>query len=126
MVLSAAVEQDAATDIGARVRTANWELVRAVIAELGDTWDLEESTFELLCECGRVGCQSSVAAALVDYIEVRSSGYDVVARGHQDPLDLVVARRDEYNVVARPRPRNGRTGPALRPGAASVWNPHEG
>jgi hypothetical protein len=113
MVLSAAAEQDT-TDIGARVRTVNWELVRALVADLGDTWDLEETTFERLCECGRVGCQSSVAAALVDYVEARSRGYDVVARCHEDPLDLVVARTDEYNVVARTAKRNRGTGPVVR------------
>jgi hypothetical protein len=107
MVLSVSAELDVTTDLSARVRTANWELVRTVVAGLGDGWDLEDATFELLCECGRVGCQSSVSISLVDYVEARSKGYDVVARCHEDPLDLVVVRTDDYKVVARAANRNG-------------------
>lgn len=108
MVLSTPVEQDVTTNLAVRVRTANWELVRAAVASLGDVWDLEDGTFELLCECCRVGCQGSVFVTVVDYVDVRSNGFDVVARGHEDPREPIVTQTEDYTVVARADRRQGR------------------
>ena len=101
MVLYQSTEQDGGLDVAARIRMANWHLVRAAAADLGEGWDLEDTAFELLCECGRAGCRSSVTVGLADYVEARSNGQDVVVGYHEDPLDLVVRRGDGYRVVAR-------------------------
>jgi hypothetical protein len=85
------------------VRKANWTLAARAVSGLGDTWDLEETEFEFLCECGRACCQSTVSVALVDYVDARSRGHDVVARWHEDALDLVLRQTDDYKVIARAR-----------------------
>ena len=92
-------EAPAATDL----HEANWALVRALVARLGDGWDIDESEYELLCECGRPGCRHSVLVTLVEYVEARSKGYAVVVPHHEHALDLVVRRADGYRVVARAR-----------------------
>jgi hypothetical protein len=101
MVSQEATDRRSGVDAAAPRRTANWEHVRATVADLGDRWDLEETGCELLCECSRAGCRSRITVRLVDYVEARSNGYDVVASCHEDPLDRVVSRNNGHRIVAR-------------------------
>jgi hypothetical protein len=108
MVLLETQGLDGTAGDAAEIRTANWELARAAIDGLGDAWDLEETTFELLCECGRIGCRSTIVIALLEYVDARSNGHDLVAPCHENPLDLVIARGDGYRAVARAARRHAR------------------
>jgi hypothetical protein len=89
------------SDVAMSARAMNWDLVRSAAADVGDAWDLEETAFELLCECGRAGCGNTVSVALVEYLEARASGHDLVTLYHEDPRDLVVRSTDDYKIVAR-------------------------
>jgi hypothetical protein len=109
MALGASFEGGVTADAAARARRANWERVRQFADRLGDTWDVENSTFELLCECGRPACRANVPVALADYVAARTNGHDVVSRYHEDPLDLVVEAVDGYRVVARQVANGGST-----------------
>lgn len=101
MVLRVPSERAVTGDAATRARQANWERVRRLAGRLGDTWDLEDATFELSCECGRPACESSVPVALDAYVQARTNGHDVVLSYHEDPLDLVVHAAETYRVVAR-------------------------
>jgi hypothetical protein len=97
------VDAPAAAELAARLRDANWTLARASVSALGDGWDLDETAYEFLCECGRPGCHGSVQATLADYVEAQAKGYDVVVACHEDPRDLVVRREGGYRLIARAR-----------------------
>ena len=118
-MLGASREAGITTDTAARAREENWRLVRELAADLGDRWDLEEATFELLCECGRPACDATVDVALDAYLDARSNGHDVVLRFHEEPLDLVVAAEDGYRVVARAR--SARAANGRQAGVAGDW-----
>ena len=108
MVFCGTANRSVADDVTGRVRTANWELASDMVAALGDRWDLDRSDVELLCECGRLGCGSSIIVPLVEYLDARSNGRDVVADCHEGPLDLVLSRSDGYRVVAPAGKPNGK------------------
>jgi hypothetical protein len=81
------------------VRRANWLLASRSVQELGDHWDLEDSPFEFLCECGRSGCLSTVELPLLAYVVACSAGLLIVSAGHQSPLDVVKERGEGYVVI---------------------------
>jgi hypothetical protein len=97
------LDEPATADLAARLREANWTIARTAVGALGDRWDVDDSDYEFLCECGRPACRGTVLLPLVEYIEAQSKGYDVVVPCHEDPRDLVVRRADGFRVVARAR-----------------------
>ena len=56
-----------------------------------------------ICECGRVGCNTTLSLGLDEYEAVRT-GFErfLVIPGHEiEPVDEVVERHSEYAVVAK-------------------------
>ncbi len=75
--------------------------VNAKIRKLHDGLAPGEDDYELLCECGRDGCEErvTVPARLDGGLGV--AGRYLVAPGHEQPgLEHVVDRRSTYSVVA--------------------------
>jgi hypothetical protein len=99
----AAATSEPASQRAAQLREVNWAVAQALIGSLGDTWDLYDSEFEFLCECGRPACQSTISVTLTDYVGAASKDYDLVARCHEDPRDFVVERKGDYKVIGRGR-----------------------
>jgi hypothetical protein len=61
-------------------------------------------TAVFVCECGHIGCTSTVEMAIADYEEVRSN-FDrfLVIPGHEIPaVDKVVEQHPGYLVVVKP------------------------
>jgi hypothetical protein len=61
-------------------------------------------TAVFVCECGHIGCSSTVELQIADYEEVRSN-FDrfLVIPGHEIPeVDRVVERHSGYLVVIKP------------------------
>jgi hypothetical protein len=83
------------------LRRANWLLASRSVQQLGDDWDLDDSPFEFLCECGRPGCSSTVELPLSAYVVACSARLLIVAAGHQSPLDLVKERGEGYLAIER-------------------------
>jgi hypothetical protein len=81
------------------VRRANWLLASRSVQQLGDDWDLDDSPFEFLCECGRSGCSSTVELPLLAYVVACSARLLIVSAGHQSPLDVVRERGEGYLVI---------------------------
>jgi hypothetical protein len=81
------------------VRRANWVLASRSVQQLGDDWDLDDSPFEFLCECGRPGCSSTVELPVSAYVVACSARLLIVSAGHQSPLDLVKERGEGYLVI---------------------------
>jgi hypothetical protein len=81
------------------VRRANWLLASRSVQQLGDDWDLDDSPFEFLCECGRPGCSSTVELPLLAYVVARSARLLIVSAGHQSPLDVVREGGEGYLVI---------------------------
>jgi hypothetical protein len=84
------------------LRRANWMLASRSVQQLGDDWDLDDSLFEFLCECGRPGCSSTVELPLSAYVVACSARLLIVSAGHQSPLDLVKERGEGYVVIEQP------------------------
>jgi hypothetical protein len=89
------------------VRRANWLLASRSAQQLGDDWDLDDSPFEFLCECGRPGCSSTVELTLSAYVVACSARLLIVSAGHQSPLDLVKERGEGYLVIEQTSGRSG-------------------
>jgi hypothetical protein len=87
------------------VRRVNWALASRSVQQLGDDWDLDDSPFEFLCECGRPGCSSTVELPLWAYVVAASARLEIVSAGHQSPLDVVKERGEGYLAIER---TNGR------------------
>jgi len=81
------------------LRRSNWLLASRSVQQLGDDWDLDDSPFEFLCECGRPGCSSTVELPLWVYVVACSARLLIVSAGHQSPLDLVKERGKGYLVI---------------------------
>ena len=81
----------------ARFREAN-EQINEKVVELGS---LERSA-PYLCECEDERCTTIVLLTAAEYEEVRSrSRRFVVAPGHQEDDDQVVARHDGFTVIEK-------------------------
>jgi hypothetical protein len=80
-------------------RAANRELERAD-QEAGAGPDQQ---IEVLCECGRPGCDGLITLTVADYDSVHSQADRfVVLRGHESPdIEKVVDERTGYLVVDR-------------------------
>jgi hypothetical protein len=81
------------------IRRANWVLASRSVKQLGDDWDLDDSPFAFLCECGRPGCFGTVELPLSAYVMACSHRLLVVSTGHQGPLDVVKERGEDYLVI---------------------------
>lgn len=63
----------------------------------------ERGSAAFVCECGRIGCSTTIGLTLDEYEHVRTA-FDrfVVASGHETPdVEEVVERHDGYVIVAK-------------------------
>ena len=78
-------------------RAANREIEHAVREAAGGG----DHQIEVLCECGRPGCEGVITLTVVDYDGVHSQADRfVVLKGHESPeIESVVEERVDYLVV---------------------------
>jgi hypothetical protein len=78
-------------------RAANREIEDAAQETGGRT----DQSIEVLCECGREGCNGVITVTVADYDKVHSQDDRfVVLRGHESPeIEKVVEERTGYLVV---------------------------
>jgi len=60
-----------------------------------------DDQLEVLCECGKVGCSTTLTLTITEYDETHEQqDRFVVASGHEDPqIERVVRRKEHYLVV---------------------------
>lgn len=84
-------------------RVARAEVNRRRVNEAIEQGRLSDDSQVFICECGRLGCNTTVALTLAAYEGVRT-GFErfLVAPGHQvDRVDEVIERHPGHLVVAK-------------------------
>jgi hypothetical protein len=85
-------------------RITNAEINGRRVNEAIERGDEGGKTAVFVCECGHIGCNSTLELRLADYEDVRSN-FDrfLVLPGHEIPeVDSVVERYPEHLVVVKP------------------------
>ena len=89
-----------------RRRAVNAEINGRRVNEAIERGDTDGGTAVFVCECGYVGCNTTVELSIADYEEVRTD-FDrfLVVPGHEiDEVDRVVERHSEHLVVVKREP----------------------
>jgi hypothetical protein len=75
------------------------------IEDLADRFELKDEPLDLVCECGDADCLRRISMTRAEYEELRSDPRQfAVHPGHEYPeAEEVVARRKEYDIVAKNR-----------------------
>jgi hypothetical protein len=70
-----------------------------------ERFELNPSTLDLVCECGQIDCTERLTMSLADYEGVRADARQfAIVPGHDDDaVEVILARRDTYDLV-RKRP----------------------
>ncbi len=85
---------------------ANQTVFREVnerLEDLNRTFGAITEEMELVCECGRTGCDARLSLTVVEYEEVRADPtLFVVAPGHAvEDVETFVGRREGYELVKK-------------------------
>jgi hypothetical protein len=73
------------------------------IAEINRAFELDDESFEVVCECGDASCTGRLTVTIADYARVRSDPRRfLILPGHDDPsVERVVAETEGFAVVQK-------------------------
>ena len=95
------MSDDRARRVG--LNEAIFRQVNEQIRDLNRTFETEEGTMTVICECGNSDCAERLELRVQDYERVRSDArHYVIAKGHEIPsVETVVEQTDGYDVVQK-------------------------
>ena len=77
--------------------------VNEQIRDLNRTFDTEEGTMTVICECGNSDCTERLELRVQDYERIRGDArHYVIAKGHEIPsVETVIEQAEGYDVVQK-------------------------
>ncbi|HEX3236945.1 MAG TPA: hypothetical protein VHQ99_00920 [Gaiellaceae bacterium] len=95
------MSDDRARRVG--LNEAIFRQVNEQIRDLNRTFETEEGTMTVICECGNSDCTERLQLRVQEYERVRSDArLYVIARGHEIPaVETVVEQNEGYDVVQK-------------------------